>query len=154
MGALPVGDVFATDSQLPGSGGLFSGGLEQNWAPTAAPTVAPTTAPTPQNAQWGEQNWNAPTAAPVQQGVPADWGLGGLNVNPDLNSGSSNWGGAFAGTSPSTTPGVWSNAPNDLSVDIGRVNLDGRPQTAAQRSPGTPEGDPNLIDSSLLSFLG
>lgn len=154
MGSLPVGDVFATDSQLPGSGGLFSGGLEQNWAPTAAPTVAPTTAPTPQNAQWGEQNWNAPTAAPVQQGVPADWGLGGLNVNADLNPGSSNWGGAFTGTSPSTTPGVWSNAPNDLSVDIGRVNLDGRPQTAAQRSPGTPEGDPNLIDSSLLSFLG
>lgn len=154
MGALPVGDVFATDSQLPGSGGLFSGGLEQNWAPTAAPTVTPTAAPTPQNAQWGEQNWNAPTPAPVQQGVPADWGLGGLNVNADLNSGSSNWGGAFAGTSPSTTPGVWSNAPNDLSVDIGRVNLDGRPQTAAQRSPGTPEGDPNLIDSSLLSFLG
>jgi collagen type III alpha len=154
MGALPVGDVFATDSQLPGSGGLFSGGLEQNWAPTAAPTVTPTAAPTPQSAQWGEQNWNAPTAAPVQQGVPADWGLGGLNVNADLNPGSSNWGGAFAGTPPSTTPGVWSNAPNDLSVDIGRVNLDGRPQTAAQRSPGTPEGDPNLIDSSLLSFLG
>jgi len=146
MGALPVGDVFATESQLPASGGLFSGGLEQSWAPSAAPP--------PQNAQWVEQNWHAPNAAPVQQGVPADWGLGGLNVNADLNPGSSNWGGAFTGTPPSTTPGVWSNVPNDLSVDIGRMNLDGRPQTAAQRSPGTPEGDPNLIDSSLLSFLG
>ena len=142
--------VYATDSQLPGSGGLFSGGLEQNWAPTAAPTVTPTAAPTPQNAQWGEQNWNAPTPPPSSTRRSTDWGLGGLNVNADLNSGSSNWGGAFAGTSPSTTPGVWSNAPNDLSVDIGRPSPTGTTNRRAAQSRHARGRRPNLIDSSLL----
>lgn len=146
MGALPVGDVFATDAQqMPTpSAGLFVGGLEQNWNPSVAPA-----------AHWGGQSsWNGGSGAPppAQGASSADWGLGGLGVNADLNPGTPSWS-TFAGTSPTAGPGVWST-PNDLSVDVGRMNLDARQQQAAQRSPGTPDGDPNLIDSSLLSFLG
>ena len=143
MGGLPVDYGFPSDAQrLPPSPDLFSAGLERNWAPPSAP--AP---------HWSSQStWND-GSVPVASS--ADWGLGGLGVSADLSSGAPTWS-AFGGTSPSTRPGVWSNptAPNDLSVDVSRLHLGGAHQGAPPRSPGTPDGDPNLIDSSLLSFLG
>ena len=149
MGTLPVDYGFASESQrLPPSTDLFPA-VDRNWAPSPAP--APAAAAT----HWsGQASWNDGGGA---QGVPgADWGLGDLGVNADLNPGTPSWS-TFGGTSPVTGPGMWSNPqnPNGLSVDVERMRLGGqRQQQTAPRSPATPDGDPNLIDSSLLSFLG
>ena len=145
MSSLPLGDVFAADtsSQSLQSGGLFSGmGSEWGTSPVAS-------------SQWGTQStWDG--GAQQQQGsmVSADWGLGGLGVSSDLNPGA-NWG-AFGGTSPSTAPGMWSNPADGLSAGINGMSI-GSPDAhqggqQQQRSPGGE--DPNLLDSSLLSFLG
>lgn len=153
MGSLPVGDVFANEGSrsFSASGDIFASSLDQNQWSSAAVS----------DPQWGGQTstWTEGAARASQAGA-ADWGLGGLGVNTDLNPGGSTWS-AFGDSSTNAGPGVWSNAaPNDLSVDMSRMNVSSStpprqpPHPGAPRSPATPDGDPSLIDSSLLSFLG
>ena len=148
MSSLPLGDVFATDASsqnLPPSGGLFSGmgNMGSEWGTSPVSST-----------QWGTQGtWDG--GAQQQQGsmVNADWGLGGLGS--ELNPGA-NWG-AFGGTSPNTAPGMWSNPADGLASGMNGMSI-GSPEAhqggaqQQQRSPGSE--DPNLLDSSLLSFLG
>jgi len=147
MSSLPLGDVFAADAaakNLPTSSGLFSGisNMGGDWATSSVAS-----------AQWGPQTpWNG--GAHPQQGsiANADWGLSGLGS--ELNSGAS-WA-AFGGTSPGSTPSMWSSPADGLASGMNGMSI-GSPEArrSAPRSPRSPGGeDPNLLDPSLLSFLG